>query len=115
MSIKDLLDSWKSVLSFAVAIIVAMWAILAWADDEKVLAEAKQQLIHNEMYQESRIDRKRDQIKEDKRELDNVIETVGTEAPTPRQTREIEKLDDNIAELEQDIEDIEENLRTDNE
>ena len=112
MDIKEVLAQWKSILGFVLFIAGTTYAYLAWAEDEKAVAEAREQLIHNEMYQESRIDRKRDQIREDERELDNVVEKVGNDEPSPRQARKISELDDNIDELKQEIEDIEVTLKT---
>jgi dynactin complex subunit len=123
VDIKNILEYWKSIIGSLVVIIAGVYGAITWAEDVKVAAQQKaleekaviiatQQLIHNNMYQESRIDRKRDQIKEDNRELKNILEDVGNDVPTPRQARTIDELDDNIKTLKKDIEEIEVNLKT---
>lgn len=59
-----MLSYWKSVLTFTVAVVGATYAILVFAEDQKQLIRAEQQLIHNDLYQESRIDRKKDVIRD---------------------------------------------------
>lgn len=126
MDLKEVLTYWKSIVGSLVVIVGGIYGVFVWAEDikdaaeakalqERAVAEATQQLIHNSMYQESRIDRKRDQIKEDERELDNILEEVGDDEPSPRQARSINELDDNINVLKKDIENIEVKLKTKNE
>ena len=126
MDIKEILAYWKSIVGSSIVIVGGIYGVFVWAEDQKAAAEAKaleeravvmatQQLIHNSMYQESRIDRKRDQIKEDKRELDNLLEEVGDDEPPPRVARSIKELDDSILILKKDIEEIEVKLKTKNE
>ena len=118
MDIKEALAYWKSIVGSLIVVVGGVYAAFSWAADEQAAAEMKaleeravtiatQQLIHNDMYQNGRIDRKRDQIKEDKRELDSILEDVGDDEPTPRQERNIKELDDSIHELNKDIENIE--------
>jgi len=126
MDFKDALTYWKSIATTVVFIVVTTYGYFTWAADQEKAAEMKaleeravvtatQQLIHNDMYQNSRIDRKRDQIKEDKRELDNILEDVGDDEPTPRQARNINELDDSIKEKSLAIEEIEVALETNDE
>ncbi len=117
MSIIDKLNEYKIVIGLVTAVVVATVGVITWAADTKeeliqqqqqaiVLTEAKATLIHNDYYQEGRIARKEDQVNENKRELDNLLDYVGENEPTPRQAREIEYLDTEIARLRQDIENI---------
>lgn len=126
MDIKEALAYWKSIVGSLIVVVGGVYAAFSWAADEQAAAELKameeraittavQQLIHNDMYQNSRIDRKKDQIKEDKRELDNILEDVGDDEPTPRQDRNIKELDDSIHEKTLAIEEIEVALETSNE
>ena len=112
-------------IGLIVVIVSATYSYISWAEGQAEEAEAKvlqqqavatavQQLMHNEMYQTSRRDRKKDEIREDKRELGNILEEVGNDEPSPRQARSIKKIDNNIKLLEQDIENIEVELNTSN-
>lgn len=62
MDLKEILSYWKTIISSIIIIVTVTASVLAWAEDQKRLIRAEQQLIHNELYQESRITRKRDQI-----------------------------------------------------
>lgn len=107
---KNLLESWKLVLGFIVFIVVSTISVITWAEDtieqEVTLMKAQAALVHNDYYQEGRIARKEDQIREHQRELENILEYIEEAEPTLRQSREIEYLDEEIARLRIDIENI---------
>lgn len=108
MADKSLLDSWKSLIGFVVLILGTAFGLYAWAAEEleqrAVVAEAKQQIIHDRAYQNSRIARKEDQILENERQVDELLEE--NIHLTDRQELKVEKLDTKIATLEKDIEEI---------
>jgi hypothetical protein len=106
MVVKDLLENWKSIITFVVVVSTATYSIISWAQDQQVLIEAKQQLIHNDMYQENRIAHKQLQIEQYQRELKRLLEGIGDDEPTLRESRDIEWLDEEIFRLRNEIEEI---------
>lgn len=112
MSIKESLDEWKGTITVVIAVVGATVAVIAWASDQVAVIEAKQQLIHDDAYQESRIARKEDQVSENKRELDNILERIDEDDLSARQEREVDYLDDEIARLRKEIENIRVELET---
>jgi len=124
MKLKEKFDEYKTVLALVVAVVVATVGVLAWASDAKedvlkqqekalVVMQAQSAIVHNDFYQEGRVARKEDQIAENTRELKNLLEYVGDDEPTPRQSREIDYLDGEIARLRKEIEEIRVILETD--
>ena len=111
MSIKEKLDEWKGTITVVIAVVGATVAVIAWASDQVAIIEAKQQLIHDDMYQESRIARKEDQVSENQRELDNILERDEDDLSS-RQEREVDYLDEEIARLRKEIENIRVKLET---
>jgi hypothetical protein len=112
MQIGKLLEKWKSIVGFIILIVGATWGFISWAEGEKVLVEAKQQLIHNEMYQESRINRKRDEIKELRRDFERIIRMNGDDTLDLWKEKELEAIEEEIKHLQDDIEEIEEKLHS---
>lgn len=113
MSIKEKLDEWKGTITVIIAVIAATVGVIAWASDLVAVVEAKQQLIHDDMYQESRIARKEDQVSENQRELDNILDKEDDENDlSHRQEREVDYLDNEIARLRKEIENIRVDLET---
>jgi len=117
------LDEYKIIIGFVIVVCGGAFSVWSWAADTKeeileaqqmelVLVEAKAAIVHNDFYQEGRIARKEDQIKENQRELNYLLEYLGDDEPTLRQSREIEYLDEEIARLRQDIENIRVKLET---
>ncbi|HSG30874.1 MAG TPA: hypothetical protein VLB82_04945 [Thermodesulfobacteriota bacterium] len=130
MEIKDLAESWKSILSFGIMIVGATVAVIVYANEvseenvNEVREETKEQLylmkaqsalIHNDYYQQGRIERKEIEIRENQRELNRLLDYIGDDEPTPRQHREIVYLDEEIARLREEIEEIRVELTTVNE
>jgi len=104
--LKELLEHWKVILSFIVMVAGTTIAILAWAEEQQVLIEARQQLIHNEMYQENRIAHKELQVDQYRRELSRMVEYIGDREPTLREFKDMEWLDQEILRLREEIEEI---------
>ncbi len=116
MEFTKLLDNWKSIAGVIILIVSTTVGIISWADEklekELLLQEAKQSLIHSEIYQMSRIERKEIEIKENKRELNSLLYRIGDDEPTPREQREIDFLDSEIIRLRKEIEDIRAEIST---
>ena len=110
MNIKEIFEYWKVIVGFIVVVASATYGILAWADDQKQLIEAKQQLIHNEQYQESRVDRKRDQIS-DNLKMIRLLESDDDEL-TLQEQKFVDNLTQENIRLFKEIEEIEEKLHT---
>ena len=110
MELKDVLEYWKLILGIVVVVATSTYGILAWAEEQKEIIEAKQQLIHNEQYQESRVDRKRDQIA-DNFNLIRLLESDDDEL-TIQEQKFIDSLTEENVRLLQEIEEIEEKLHT---
>jgi len=117
MDLKEVLSYWKSIIGFIIFIAAAVFSVITWAEEQQqqiqqqmyrqqAQIEAKATLIHDNYYQESRVARKEDQVKENQRELENLLEYIGDDEPTPRQAREIDYLDREIARLRHEIEEI---------
>jgi hypothetical protein len=106
MDLKELFDKWKTIVAFTIVVVGATTGFIAWAEEQQLLIEAKQQLIHNEMYQEGRISHKELQVDQYRRELKRVLDYIGDREPTLREARDLEWLDEEIARLRQEIEDI---------
>jgi hypothetical protein len=106
MDIKEVLDKWKSIIAFIILIAGAVISIIAWAEEQKAVMRAEQHLQNSFLYQQSRIFRKEDQIREDTRELNFLESYIGDDEPTPRESRKIEALTENIRLLEKEIEEI---------
>ena len=119
MELGKLFEQWKTILSFAVAIVVATVSVVTWAENSQQqavqLMEAKQALIHDAMYQQTRIERKELEMKEHQRELEQLLRRIGDDEPTPREEREISYLDNEISRLKKEIEEIRVNLEKINE
>jgi ribosome assembly protein YihI (activator of Der GTPase) len=119
MSIKEKLNEYKVVIGFTATVVGATVAVVAWANDQlkqqQVVIEAKAALIHNDYYQQGRIERKEFEIAEHERELDSLLEWLDGEELTSRQERKIEYLDDEIARLKSEIEAIRVLIATNNE
>ena len=110
MNLKDVLSYWKEVGLFIVFIAGAVVGVIAYAEDQKVLVQAQAALMTNEVYQEGRIGNKELEVRENQRELENILNGIGDDEPTPREAREIEYLDSEIARLRSEIENIREEL-----
>ena len=110
MDFKEVLSYWKAFITLILVVAGAIFSVLTWADEtlqqQKVLIEARAALIHDNYYQEGRIARKEDQIGEHQRELENILEYIGDDEPTIRQSREIDYLDGEISRLRHEIEEI---------
>ena len=113
MSIKEILEYWKTIIAFIILIVGATIGVIAWAEDQKALIRAEQHLIHNELYQESRIQRKADRIRENKREIELLTEYL-TEENNVKVTNRIQYLEQENIRLESDIEEIRSQLATKN-
>ena len=113
MDFKEVLSYWKLILGLIVVSAGATISVITYAEDQKALIEAKQQLMHNTMYQESRIDRKKDIIA-DNRKIIKAIESDDDE-PSLQEQKYVEFLREEIVRLEKDIEEIRAKLRTGNE
>ena len=117
MVLKDVLGYWKEFIGLVVVIGGTIVGVIAYADgkaeqverkvqEELTLMKAQSALIHNDFYQSNRVSRKEIEIKEHQRELENLLEYIGDDEPTPRQSREVSYLDEEIARLRKEIEDI---------
>jgi len=120
---KETLEYWKLILALIVAVVIATAGVISWAQGTKedilkkqqeaqIVMQAQSAIVHNDYYQEGRIARKEDQINEHKRELKNLLNYIGDDEPTPRESRDIEWLDEEIARLRSDIEAIRVELET---
>ena len=106
MDFKAILSYWKAIGAFIVFIVGITVGLISYAEDQKVLMQAQAALMTNEIYQESRIDNKELEVNEHKRELENLLNAIGDDEPTPREARELEYLDEQIARLRNEIEEI---------
>jgi len=104
MNIKDVFEYWKLILGIIVVSATATFSVITYAEDQKALIRAEQQLMHNTMYQESRISRKKDII-EDNRKIIKSIESDDDEMSLEEQ-KYVESLREEIKQLERDIEEI---------
>lgn len=113
MDIKEVLNSWKLILGIIVIAVGGTVSVISYAEDQKVLLRAEQQLIHNALYQESRIDRKMDRIEDNLRTI-KIIESDDDELSLEEQ-KYVESLREEIKLLNKEIEDIRAKLITGNE
>jgi len=104
MNLKDVLGYWKEMLVFIVLIASTVVGLIAYAEDQKVLIQAQAALMTNEVYQEGRIGRKQIEVAENQRELENLLQSIGDDEPTLRQSRELDYLDSEIIRLRVEIE-----------
>lgn len=113
MNFKDVLEYWKAILTIVVVISTATYSVITWAEDQKALMRAEQHLIHNEIYQDSRISRKRDTIR------DNTKIITALEADDDELSIDEQKLVDSLraenTRLEADIDEIRHALATQHE
>jgi hypothetical protein len=109
MNLKDVLEYWKSILVFIVAVASATYGVLTWAEDQKQLIRAEQQLIHNNQYQESRVQQKRDQIF-DNLKMIRLLQSDDDELSLQEQ-KFVDSLREENIRLEADIEEIESIIR----
>lgn len=114
MNYKEIFEQWKSVGAFTLLVVGATFGIITWAAESQeeaiIVMKAQSALIHNNYYQEGRIARKQDQITENKRELNNLLDYIKDDQPTIRQQRDIDYLDEEIIRLRKEIEEIRVNL-----
>lgn len=110
MEFKKALDNWKSILALVTVVAAGTYSIISWAEEQQVMAEAKQQLIHSEMYLENRKLRKSDEIKDLRKDRDRILYYKGAEALTPLQEKEITIIDSLIKDLNKEIEEIDTKL-----
>lgn len=106
MDFKEVLSYWKAILVFIVFITSTVVGILAYADDQKMVMQAQAALMTNEVYQEGRIGNKELEVRENQRELENLLQAIGDDEPTLRESRELDYLDQEIARLREEIENI---------
>jgi len=106
MSFKEKFKEYKAVIAVVVATVTVTISVLTFAEDQQRDIAAQQSLIHNISYQESRITRKQDEIRENQRELDSILYFVNNDTPDIRQQRRIDYLDAEIIRLKEDIEEI---------
>lgn len=109
MNIKEVLEYWKLILAFIAFVVTSTVGVIAWAEDQKTLIRAEQQLIHSKIYQEDRVQRKRDQIQEN---LKMVRLLQSTEQTTEQEQAFISSLTDENMRLLREIEEIEDKLHT---
>jgi len=102
--LSDILEYWKSILGFTILIVGGTFSFIAWAEDQKSLMRAEQQLIHNEIYQDNRILRKRDTI-QDNTKIITAIESDDDE-PSIDEQKLVDSLRQENVRLEADIEEI---------
>ena len=110
MNIKEILEYWKAIVAFIVVISSATYGVIAWASDQKQLIRAERQLIHNEMYQESRVDKKRNQI-QDNLKMIKLLESDDDEL-TLQEQKFLDSLTEENIRLFQEIEEIENLIHT---
>jgi len=113
MDFKEVLSYWKLILGIVVVVAGATFSVISWAEDQKTLMRAEQQLVHNVLYQESRITRKKDTM-EDNRKIIKTIESDDDE-PSLEEQKYIDVLRQEIKELQKEIEEIRARLVTGNE
>jgi hypothetical protein len=110
MTFKEKLEEYKTLIGATVLIVTTTVGVLAWGSDvlkdREVIQQAQVMLVQDDYYQHSRITRKEDQIAEHQRQLNTILLDVGDKQPTPRQSREIAYLDQEIARLRKEIEEI---------
>ena len=107
-----MLSYWKTIIGFIVVVVGGTYSVLSWAEGEKAIMRAEQNLIHNEYYQEGRIDRKNDKIQDNLRTI-KIIESDDDELSIEEQ-KYIESLTAEIILLQRDIEEIRAKLITGN-
>ena len=113
MDFKEILSYWKLIGTLVVLVASTTYSVIVYAENEKAVMRAEQQLIHNELYQESRIDRKTDRIQDNRRAI-KIIESDDDEL-TLEEQKYIEALRLEITLLEKEIEEIRAKLITGNE
>ena len=109
MTIKEILEYWKLILGIIVIVGTSTYGIFAWAEDQKQLIRAEQSLIHSKLYQESRVQMKRDQIQDN---LKMIRLLQSSEDTTEQERLFINNLSNENVRLFQEIEEIEEKLHT---
>ena len=109
MTIKEVLEYWKLILGIIVIIASSTYGVLVWAEDQKQLIRAERQLIHSRLYQESRVQMKRDQI-QDNLKMIRLLES--SQSTTEQERIFINSLSNENIRLLQEIEEIEEKLHT---
>lgn len=122
VDIKGLVQYWKPVVFTVGAIIATVVSttlgVIAWAtefvetqiEEETHLMDAKNALAHDYYFQTSRVNMKKLEMQEHKRELNALYKYIGDDEPTPSQAREIQYLEEQIHNLKQDIENIEKQI-----
>ena len=109
MNIKEILEYWKLILGIIVIVGTSTYGIFAWAEDQKQLIRAEQSLIHSKLYQESRVQMKRDQIS-DNLKMIRLIEN--NDELTEQEQKFVDSLTQENIRLLQDIEKIEAQLHS---
>lgn len=122
VDIKGLVQYWKPVVFTVGAVIATVVSttlgVIAWAtefvetqiEEETHLMDAKNALAHDYYFQTSRVNMKKLEMQEHKRELNALYKYIGDDEPTPSQAREIQYLEEQIHNLKQDIENIEKQI-----
>ena len=103
MEVKDLLENWKAIATFVLVIGGGVYSVISWAEGEKAQIQAQQSLIHNEMYQENRIQRKKDTIN-DNLKMIAILESLGKLSDSQKQQLDL-LIQENIS-LNKDIDEI---------
>ena len=115
VDIKGLVQYWKPVVFTVGAVIATVVSttlgVIAWAtefvetqiEEETHLMDAKNALAHDYYFQTSRVNMKKLEMQEHKRELNALYKYIGDDEPTPSQAREIQYLEEQIHNLKQDI------------
>lgn len=121
MELKSFIDFAKSAKTIGVGvvfIVTSTWGFIAWSEnqtkaailDSELRQKAQQSLIHDTLFQKSRITKKELEMQEDQRELDTILDILGDEEPSPAERRRIEFLSARIQQRKQEIEAIEREL-----
>lgn len=111
MDLKEILSYWKTIIGLVILVAGAVTGVLAFAEDQKQLMRAEQQLIHSEQYQEGRVEKKRNQI-QDNLKMIRLLESDDDELSLQEQ-KFVESLREEIERLFLEIEEIETLLNTD--
>ena len=103
------LEYWKSILAFIVVIVGATVGVVSWAEDQKQVLRIEQQLIHSKLYQEDRVQRKRDQI-QDNLKMIRLLQSGQT--LTQQEQKFIDSLTKENTDLLKEIEELEAEIHT---
>lgn len=114
-NITEVFNKYKVAAGLAILIVSSTVGVISWSEEQTqnaiLLERARNSLIHDDLYQTSRIEKKEIEIEIAAKELSSLLSQIGEDEPSFAEKKKIERLENKITSLYKEIEEIEVHLK----